>query len=930
VAEARAVPAAASGMATVLVAESRAIRATAIAGFVAEAGHVVVGAEASPWGARAAAKTLRPSVVLVGIDDATTNWLGVLEEFAAGGAGVIAYSQQRLRRSEVDPLRYRARAVIRVPSGPTDVALAVAAGLAPPLRPEPSTVLVALGRLDAKGDLYQHMVGALSSSTGNGVTVRCSAYEFVPGEELLVDELEGQSGESGKLLVYGVRHRAGVVHVAHAEWVGPAPSRITARYIVPSKATPGPSTAAPAPARAPARPPAPSAGVLPGGTDVGAGLSAGARPALAAPPEFAIVRAFPSAALASGTDSGIVAVSERLARMLDRPADSIVGSAVTSVLAWRGDQTLLKPAGGERIAVRTEFEQVEVGGHGFTLWSFQPRADDAEPGDQDRDERTAREQLERRFRDLFDHLVVPLVRLDRDGQVVSANPAFAELLGFRDAGELVAQRWDPLDPSLGDAVRRLVLTGSGTVPEPRLEVRFRHRDGHAITSVVRVRRLDSRAAEEGAVELSVVEQDGAPPPGRLDALPRSAAVQDAIAAADGDVTLILVDLDLLSEVNDAFGFRVGDQILSATARRLAANVHPGDLLARLGGDQFAVVCRHGSGEATALARRIHLTMRDPVVVDDEPHTCTVSVGVATASSAAVTPVDLGRRAATAVREAKRRGRDQCRVAAHKPVPIRDSPGRTLADLRRALTDGSLTVVYQPIRSLLDSSVVGHEALIRWNHPERGVLGPSEFLTLADRSGLVVPIGALTLRRACEQLRVATEARPATMARSARAVMTVNVSLRQVADDGFLDDVAAIFTETRTSPEHITFDVVGTARLADDREVRQTLFELVAMGSGLVLERFESGHAPLELVHALPLTGLKLGEDLVHGLPTDERAALLLHSMVRMADDLGLGVGVVGIEREEQLQAVRAAKCRTAQGFLLGEPLTADELVGATT
>jgi diguanylate cyclase (GGDEF)-like protein/PAS domain S-box-containing protein len=896
----------------VLVAESRAIRATAIAGLVAEAGHVVLGVESSIGSARSAMLALRPDVVLLGLDDASHAWLDVLQELAADRTAAVAYTQHlRDRHLHVEALRHGARAVVRPPVDPAQVARAVAAGLVGPLRRLPSTVLVAVGTVDQRGELTSHRPGLLARDEARRIVVRLDTSDLTPGEELVIDEIPMMPGSVGQLLVHDVRSGPGGIGVVHADWVGIAPSRITAQL---GGARPLPT--------APLTPPAPTPTVTPppraaaeGRPEEGAGTSASSSGA-------AILRAFPGLALATGSNSEIVEASERLARLVGRPVDDLVGQPLTAVVVAAANATALRHADGERTSVRMEFEHLELGGQPLTIWSFEPRA---HPQDVDAGERwaqTARERIELRFNDLFDHLVVPIVRLDAAGHAVSANPAFAELLGYDGPGQLLVASVEPLDASLGDAVRHLVLAGTDASTDPRLEVRFRRRDGGTVAALVRVRRLSGMSAAEGTVELTVVDDAAAEPKDALDALPRSQAFEDALARTQGEVTLVLVDVDLLADVNDAFGYHVGDEALSTIARRLASSVHAGDLLARLGGDEFAVVCRHGRLEGEGMARRIHEAVRMPFDVGGSPHTCTASLGVATLDDGALSPVDLGRRAATALREAKHRGRDQLRIADGAPGPIPIPPGLTVAQLRRALTDDTLSAVYQPIRSLADGGVVGQEAFIRWQHPERGVLGPAQFLHVADRSGLIVEIGACTLRLACEHLAEQT-AGTTGAARPGPRQVTVNLSLRQVVDDGFVALVERTATEVGIAPDRVVFDIVATPRLADDRDVRRTLQELAALGCGIVLERFGSGHAPFELVRTLPLTGVKVGGHLVRDLPGDARAAVVLRGAVRMAGDLGLPVGVVGVERREQLEAARDAGCQTVQGSLFGGPAADD-------
>ncbi|WP_433617958.1 putative bifunctional diguanylate cyclase/phosphodiesterase [Dactylosporangium sp. CA-139114] len=394
----------------------------------------------------------------------------------------------------------------------------------------------------------------------------------------------------------------------------------------------------------------------------------------------------------------------------------------------------------------------------------------------------------------------------------------------------------------------------------------------------------------------------------------------------GRITLLLVDLDDFKLVNDSLGHTAGDQLIATTALRLHQQLRAADTLARLGGDEFAVLVEDITEiEATDLAERLLAAIRRPLRLGNRDVVCSASIGVATAKAGdgddGPDPGELLRNADLAMYAAKGAGRD--RYALFDPAMyagiMREAEDR--AELERALAHDEFLVHYQPIVDLPTSRLIGVEALVRWQHPARGLLGPNTFIPLAESTGLIVPLGRWVLRQACEQLAAWCEQFPA----AAGIRVNVNLSARQFQHEGLVEEVAGILAETGVDPHQIVLEITESLLMQDTDSTIETLGRLKALGVRLAIDDFGTGYSSLSYLKRFPVDILKIDRSFVDGIDTGNGDATLAEAVVQLGRALQLQTVAEGIETAEQWSTLQDLGCEFGQGYLFARPGAADEI-----
>jgi diguanylate cyclase (GGDEF)-like protein/PAS domain S-box-containing protein len=412
-------------------------------------------------------------------------------------------------------------------------------------------------------------------------------------------------------------------------------------------------------------------------------------------------------------------------------------------------------------------------------------------------------------------------------------------------------------------------------------------------------------------------------PNRTLLLDRLRQALSRAAREGGKVAVLFLDLDNLKVLNDSLGHSAGDELLRAIGPRLRGELRASDTVARFGGDEFAVVCEDVEDEqhALAIAHRLVRAFEDPFMVGGEERFGSASVGIVVTGPGRVAE-ELLSDADAAMYRAKERGRGRYEMF---DAGLRDritSRLRVEADLRRALEgEGRLWVAYQPYYRLPGRQVAGVEALVRWEHPEHGLVPPADFIPVAEESGLVVPLGARVLRAACEQV-----ARWQRETRHPDLRLTVNVSARQMATPEFVDTVQEILADTGLDPDSLGLEITERLLLEETPGTALTIELLQALGVRLLLDDFGTGYSSLRYLQRYPLDGLKVDRAFVAGLGDDGAGdGALVQAIVGMARALGMGVIPEGVETDGQLRRLAALGCDHAQGFLLSRPLPAGGL-----
>ncbi|MDQ3878129.1 MAG: EAL domain-containing protein [Actinomycetota bacterium] len=390
--------------------------------------------------------------------------------------------------------------------------------------------------------------------------------------------------------------------------------------------------------------------------------------------------------------------------------------------------------------------------------------------------------------------------------------------------------------------------------------------------------------------------------------------------ASHQVAVLFIDMDNFKAVNDSFGHEAGDQFLAETARRLTTCLRPTDSAARVGGDEFAVMIESCSiGAAEAVAARMQRVLRTPVLLCGRTFDTSASIGIVVGSSSIDSPQDLIGRADAAMYAAKAQGKGRSVVfgtTEHLAVVERQ---RLKLEARAAIDRGEFRVHYQPIVDLSTGNLAGFEALARWQHPEKGLLPPESFIPLMEDSGSIVPLGEWVLEEACRSLSEWVERHP----RLADLHVNVNLSARQLLDDGLVDRIREILATHSVTPSQLVIEFTESVLLEDSPGTVERLHALRALGIQLAIDDFGTGYSSLSYLRNFPVDILKIEKQFVQGASEGVEDAALAKAIVYLGNSLGLKTVAEGIETRRHLESIAQLRCDEGQGFFFGEP--ADKL-----
>jgi diguanylate cyclase (GGDEF)-like protein/PAS domain S-box-containing protein len=386
-------------------------------------------------------------------------------------------------------------------------------------------------------------------------------------------------------------------------------------------------------------------------------------------------------------------------------------------------------------------------------------------------------------------------------------------------------------------------------------------------------------------------------------------------------SVFILDIDGFKQVNDGFGLSVGDSILLTIARRLTRLLKPQDTLARISGDQFAflLISESEPERIAGFADSVRRTLRAPISFGDKEIFLTASIGIAMHDSKQSEALEIIKDAEIGMYYAKRLGGD--RIEAFRPA-LRQHGADTLtleADLRRAIGREEIKVLYQPIVRLEDRTIAGFEALVRWDHPQHGRIPPAEFIPLAERNGLIIPLGLFVLERAAKQLSDWQEQ----LGRDVPLFVSVNVSSRQLLRHDLINDVKSVLSRSAVTRGSLKLELTESLVMENPEYAAQVLTRIRELGAGLSLDDFGTGYSSLSYLQRFPFETLKIDQSFVRG-PSAKQKRVILRAIIGLAHELEMDVVAEGAETEDDALDLYDLGCEFAQGFLFGQPMTAPE------
>jgi diguanylate cyclase (GGDEF)-like protein/PAS domain S-box-containing protein len=543
------------------------------------------------------------------------------------------------------------------------------------------------------------------------------------------------------------------------------------------------------------------------------------------------------------------------------------------------------------------------------------------------------------FRVAFDYSAIGMALVFQTGRWHRVNRSLCELLGYSES-ELLSREFQDLvhpDDRL-TSMSKLEQLLRGKLATYQIEMRCIHKNGSAVWvmwsvsqalmeksgSVHLIYQLqsitDRKVAEERLLHDALHDT--------LTGLPNRALMIDhlklTIARAkrrrDLRFAVLFLDLDRFKLINDSMGHMAGDQLLVGLARRLESCLRPGDTIARVGGDEFTILLEDlaDEGEAVTVAERIHEELKRPFNLCGRDVFSTVSIGIAPGSIAYDQPDQILRDADTAMYRSKSLGKARHEMFDEEMHARSTDLLRLENDLRQAQEHNQFFVNYQPIVALDDFHVCGFEALVRWQHPERGLISPQDFIPVAEEGGQILQIGQWVLLEACRQMKRWHEKFPS----EESLYMTVNLSVKQFAQPDFIDQVSSILDATGLEAKYLKLEITESVLMDDIDAAAAMLVQLRALGVKLSIDDFGTGYSSLTYLHRFPIDTLKIDQSFVAVLDKDHLE--IVRTILSLAENLGMDVVAEGIETQEQMSLLRGLSCQSGQGYFFSRPMAVED------
>ncbi|MGC5699911.1 EAL domain-containing protein [Pseudomonas sp. NFXW11] len=391
--------------------------------------------------------------------------------------------------------------------------------------------------------------------------------------------------------------------------------------------------------------------------------------------------------------------------------------------------------------------------------------------------------------------------------------------------------------------------------------------------------------------------------------------------SDTPISLLLVDIDNFKRINDSLGHQTGDKLLISLARRLRNSLSPSGSLARFASNEFAVLLDNTDLEAgQQIASQLLMTLDKPMFVDNQLISVTGSVGLASAPLHGRDPQTLMRNAGLALHKAKANGKHQVQVFTEALNAEASYKLFVENNLRRALTQNELDVFYQPKLCLRSGRLLGMEALLRWNHPEKGMIRPDQFISVAEETGLIIPIGKWIARQACRM------SKQLTAAGLGNLHVAINLSPKQFSDPDLVASIAGILKEEQLPPSLLELELTEGLLLEATDDTHQQLEQLKKLGLTLAMDDFGTGYSSLSYLKKFPIDIIKIDRSFIHEIPDNQDDMEITSAVIAMAHNLKIKVVAEGVETAEQLAFLRRHRCDVGQGYLFDRPIPGSELI----
>ncbi|HYO63874.1 MAG TPA: EAL domain-containing protein [Pyrinomonadaceae bacterium] len=561
----------------------------------------------------------------------------------------------------------------------------------------------------------------------------------------------------------------------------------------------------------------------------------------------------------------------------------------------------------------------------------------------------SRESAER-FRSAFDYAAIGMALVSSEGRWLQVNRSLCKIVGYSEQELLSTDFLTITHPDdLGTALSSIRQLLKGQIPTYQMEKRYIHKDGHevwvnwsaslardaynshAVHLIFQIQDITNRKQAEQQLQHDAFHD-------ALTGLPNRALFMDhlkmAIARTQRNqqqmFAVLYLDLDRFKVINDSLGHMIGDQLLIGIARRLEECLRPVDTVARLGGDEFVVLVEDiaAENEAIVVAERIQKELRIPFVLSGREVFTTVSVGIAPSSPNYERAEDILRDADTAMYRAKTLGKARHEVF-DKAMHARAINLLQLeTDLRRAVEREEFFIHFQPIVDLENFKLRGFEALVRWQHPERGFVSPIDFIPVAEETGLIAQIGEWVLRESCRTMQKWQKQFPS----DPPLFISVNLSGRQFAQHDLINEIAYILNETKIDPHSLKLEITESVVMENIETATEMLRQLRALGVQLSIDDFGTGYSSLSYLHRFPIDTLKIDRSFVTLMAENNENMEIVRTIILLAQNLGMDVVVEGVETNDQLALLRKLGCENGQGYFFSRPVStegAEKIIGDT-